>query len=204
MNNTNKAVNTFAGVEEIPARVFSYLLTNNSEECENFWKVLYYPTADALQKDKLTLKQKRDLIWRGQPNESDYKLFNKPVISDSMVTGDNMIQMRMFRYGDNPTQLIKANLLFEFELYTNDKLSNIVNENDMFVERTDYLENRLKDILNGTDIGLGYGYLAYNRELSTYSKSTMSINNSKSYYGRTFMMVLEYMNVSKDIGCEEF
>lgn len=204
MNNTNKTVNTFAGVEEIPARVFSYLLTNNSEECENFWKVLYYPTTDALQKDKLTLKQKRDLIWRGQPNESDYKLFNKPVISDSMVTGDNMIQMRMFRYGDNPVQQIKANLLFEFELYTNDKLSNIINENDMFVERTDYLENRLKDILNGTDIGLGYGYLAYNRELSTYSKSTMSINNSKSYYGRTFMMVLEYMNVSKDIGCEEF
>lgn len=204
MNNTNKAVNDFIGVEEIPPRIFSYLLSNKSKECEDFWKVLYYPTLDALEKENLTLKQKRALIWKGQPNESDFKIFNKPVITDTLVTGEDMIQLRVFRYGLNPIDLTDANILFEFEIYTNDKTSNIINENDMLIERTDFIETRLLSLLNGTDVGLGYGYLVFNRQLSTYSKSTMSINNAKSYYGRTFMMGLEYMNTPKRQTCEEF
>jgi hypothetical protein len=204
MNNTNETVNNFVGLEEAPSRIISYLLSNNTKECEDLWKVLYYPTIDALQKDNLTLKQKRDAIWKGQPNEVDYKIFNKPVISDAMVTGEDMIQLRVFRYGSNPTDTTEAIILFEFEIYSNDKTSNIINENDVLVERTDFIENHLLSLLNGTDIGLGYGYLVFNRQLSTYSKSTMSINNSKSYYGRSFMMALQYMNIPKVTTCEEF
>jgi hypothetical protein len=121
-----------------------------------------------------------------------------------MVTGEDMIQLRVFRYGSNPTDTTEAIILFEFEIYSNDKTSNIINENDVLVERTDFIENHLLSLLNGTDIGLGYGYLVFNRQLSTYSKSTMSINNSKSYYGRSFMMALQYMNIPKVTICEEF
>lgn len=72
--------NNFEPVPTLTYRIFSYLLSATSNEAENFWKVLYYPTADCLSKDNLTFAQKKKLIWKGEANENDFKLFLKPLI----------------------------------------------------------------------------------------------------------------------------
>lgn len=201
-NNADVTVNNFVGIEELPYKVFIYLLKNKSDECEDLWKALYYPTVDALSKPNLTTKQKRSLIWKGEPNENNYKIFNKPLVSDSMVDATDMIQLRMFRFGTTPIERLDANILFEIDVYTNDKTSVLINEHDYLVERTDFLETRLLSLLVGVDLGLGYNFFQFDRNLSTYNRSYIGINNSKAFFGRTFVLGLEYSNPSSGNLCQ--
>lgn len=63
------------------------------------------------------------------------------------------------------------------------------------------MESYLLNILNGRDIGVGSGLLEYNRELSRSCQSLMSINNSKSLYGRSLVLALRYVGGETDNGC---
>lgn len=189
--------NNYDGIDEIPYAIIEWLLRNKSDVAENFWKCLYYPTDDALDQPNLTTEQKRSIINVNEPLTNNFKVFFAPLISDNMITANDMIQMRLFRYSIVPQDTYHALLLFEFDLYTNDKSSNIIRHGihgDFPAERTDYMETCLLNLLNGRDCGFGYGNFQFNRELSTYSKSTVSINNSKAFWGRSFMLGLRYTN----------
>ena len=69
----------------------------------------------------------------------------------------------------------------------------------MLCERTDLIENLLIDALNGTDIG-GTQMMMFDRELSRTCKSLLSINNSKSFYGRS--LYIGQQLISPDTGGE--
>ena len=200
-NNADMAFNNFDDVPQIPYRTFLYLLENKSETAENFWKALAYDDIDALSHKKLTLKQKRNLIWKGETQEDGFKVFNKPVISDSMLTANSSIQVRMFRYGLIPTNQYNALVLFEIDTYTNEKTASIIDENGIVMERTDYLETRLLKLLNGVDIGIGYNFLQFNKEISRTSQSLPSINNSKSFFGRVMILALQWSIPETDGEC---
>ena len=207
LNNGNgqMSYNDFIGIEEIPYRVIEYLITNKSDTAEDMWKALYYPDADCLKKPNLTTKQKRNLVYDGKSSqEQDFKLFTKPLISDSLITADDMIQLRMFRYSTSPVERLFATILFEIDIYTSDKTSVItkyVNKKPIPIERTDFIETRLLNLLVGKDLGIGYNFMQFDRSLSTYSKSVTNINNSKAFYGRTFMLCLQYSSIDKGQGC---
>jgi len=64
------------------------------------------------------------------------------------------------------------------------------------------MEAYLLDCLNGSDNGIGSSFLEFNRMMSSSSKSIISINNSKSIYGRSFLMGLRYMNPKSGGGCQ--
>ena len=115
LNNENSST-TFNNFKDIPSlvyKIFIYLMTNESDECNNFWKVLNYPTDNALSQLNLTIEQKRALIWNGDSIENDYKLFNKPLISDSMIDANSMIQISMYRHSLSPTTRLDATILLE-------------------------------------------------------------------------------------------
>ena len=90
------------------------------------WKALYYSDYDALKKKNLTTAQKRALIWTKEPIQNQFKVFNTPLVSDNMVDADDMIQLRMFEYSLIPVDRLHATILFEIDVYTNDKSSTIV------------------------------------------------------------------------------
>lgn len=69
------------------------------------------------------------------------------------------------------------------------------------VERTDLMEAYILDVLNGADIEVGSSFFSfYNQELNSIAKSVLSINNSKSLYGRSMVLSLLYVD-AKTGGC---
>lgn len=182
--------NDFENVPYIPYRILEELLTDESDIVNKFWKLLKYPTADCLQKPNLTIEEKDALIWRGESLEQNYTIFIKPLVSSSMDTAESQIQMRLFRYNTVPNTRFDATILFEIDFLTNEKVCPIY-DNGMLCERADCLENTFLQIFNGRDIKVGI--LEYNRELSRSCQSLMSINNSKTTYGRSIVLALNYM-----------
>jgi hypothetical protein len=199
--NNEIAYNDFSGIEEIPYRVLTWLISNKTKVEEDMWKALYYSDYDALKKKNLTTAQKRGLIWTKEPMQNQFKVFNTPLVSDDMVDADDMIQLRMFEYSLIPVDRLHATILFEIDVYTNDKSSTIVKENNIPVERTSFIEVCLLQLLVGVDLGLGYNFLQFDRNLSTYSKSVANINNSKSFWGRSFMLALQYSKPNNGGDC---
>lgn len=194
--NTNSSItlNNFMELPLLPYKVFEYLAQSKSEEAEMLWKLLKYSTADCLSMPNLTYEEKVSMIWSGQTNEEDFALFNKPLVTNSLGSAEEMNQIRMFRYGTIPNSKIEATVLFELDIYTNDKTA-CVFYNDILCEKTDLEESLLLSLLNGVDLGIGYNFLRFDRENVRSSQSMANISNSKSFFGRTLMLSLSYSNI---------
>lgn len=184
--------NDFSNQEEIPYKILSYLLESKSNVVENFWKCLKHPSIDCLDRDNLTLDEKKSMIWKGEPKQDDYQIFLKPLIGDSLPTAQSQTQLRIFRYGTVPINQYTSTILIELDVITNESSSMIYNENGFICERTDKLEGYLLSLLNGRDIGVGSDVFRFDRTLSRTCQSLMNISNSKSFYGRTIILGLQY------------
>ena len=75
--NNTMSFNNFAEMPEFPYKIIEVLLTDTSQEVENFWKLLKYTDQEALDKNNLTMKEKKALIWSGQSTEQNYNIFFK-------------------------------------------------------------------------------------------------------------------------------
>lgn len=190
--------NNFSEMPDIPYSIIEVMLTDESQEIEDFWKLLKYPTIDCLQKDNLTFKEKKELIWFDDTREENYHIFFKPLIGNSTEKAEQQTQLRLYRNMTMPTNSFNAIICFEADLITNEK-SSMVKRNGKICERTDLMEAYLLNFLNGRDIKVGSGYFQFNRELSRSCNSQLNISNSKSFYGRSVILALEYVNV--DSGC---
>ena len=191
------SVNNFMSIPKIPYQIFVHLLENQSNECERLWKLLKYTDINCLEKDNLSFKEKYDLIWQGQTDEQNYRVFAKPLLTNSLSDADEMIQLRMFRNIMTPNTKIDATISFEIDILTNDKTACVKYE-DCLVERTDLIEALLLTLLNGKDLGIGYTTLMFNREIDRSSKSLLNISNTKSLYGRSLTLVMKHME--SDLG----
>jgi len=197
VNGNGSAINNFENVPMIPNQIINTLLDEKSEEAENFWKLLYYGTDDALSKRKLKLKEKVALIWAGDSLENNYRIFYKPLIGSALDTASSQTQMRLYRTTSNPTSKLDCLINFEIVFTTNEKES-MVRYNNCWVERTDLMESLFLSILNGRDIGIGIGTLKFDKNLSRSCASTIGINNSKTFYGRTLIMAIRFMSTESD------
>ena len=198
--NTITSFNDFKPIPTLTYKILSYLLSDNSDDCNNFWKALYYPTIDALSQPDLSLSDKKSIIWKGEANENDFKIFLKPLIGTSLPTANSQIQLRMYKIDTYPTNKTEAVICYRIDVLANEMCAPITYES-VLCERTDVIESLLLSLINGKDIGLGYGYFQFNREINRESTSGMGINNSKNIYGRSFTMVLNYTNPSTDGYC---
>ena len=121
VNGNSGAINNFENVPMIPNQIINTLLDEKSEEAENFWKLLYYGTDDALSKRKLKLKEKVALIWAGDSLENNYRIFYKPLIGSALDTASSQTQMRLYRTTSNPTSKLDCLINFEIVFTTNEK-----------------------------------------------------------------------------------
>ena len=191
--NNSMAFNDFSEMPYIPYKIITALLNEESQIAENFWKLLKYADVDALDKDNLTYDEKVALIWRGDSIEQNFNVFLKPLIGSSLDTAEAQTQLRVFRFTSMPTNQFEAIITIEADFITNEKTS-LVYQNGMLCERTDLMESMFLNIFNGRDIGLGSGFVTFNREFSRSCNSQLNIGNSKSFYGRSLVMALEFIS----------
>lgn len=194
---SDSAINNFGDVPFIPSQIVTALLTEQTEEAEMFWKLLYYSEPDALTKANLTKKQKKDCIWSGQTLENNYHIFYKPLIGAALDSANSQTQMRLYRTTTNPTSRLDALINFEVVFITNEKES-MVRYKGYWVERTDLIESLFLSVINGRDLGVGVGTLKFDRELSRSCSSSLGISNSKTFYGRTLILGLRFMGADSD------
>lgn len=189
--NSSMAFNDFSEMPYIPYKILEALLTDESQIAEDFWKLLKYADVDALEKDNLTYDEKVELIWKGDSIEQNYNVFLKPLVGSSLDTAEAQTQLRIFRFTTMPTNQFEAVITFEADFITNEKTA-LVYQNGMLCERTDLMESMFLNIMNGRDIGLGSGFVNFNREFSRSCNSQLNIGNSKSFYGRSLVMAINF------------
>lgn len=194
--NSSTAYNNFSIIPTFPYNIIEHLIINGSEE---LWKLLKYQTIDALEKPNLTAKEKKKLVWDGiDPLEEKYNIFLKPLIGNSLDSGEEQCQLRIYRYDTVPIDRLKAVVVYEFDIICQEKCANVYYD-DAFCERTDLIESLLLRDLNGANIK-GTGDLVFDRNLSRTCKSLMSISNSKSFYGRSLYLAQTILIPDTD-GC---
>lgn len=183
-SNTYASYNNFSTLPMLPYSIVEYLILNGSEE---LWKLLKYQTVNALDNEDLTIEEKKKLIWDGvDPQEENYGIFLKPLIGNSLDSGEEQCQLRIFRYDTTPVNRLQSTVIYQIDIICQEKCANIY-YNDYFCERTDVIESLLLKDLNGVNIG-GTGELVFDRTLSRTCKSLMNISNSKSFYGRSLFL----------------
>lgn len=189
--NSSMAFNDFSEMPYIPYKMLEALLTEESQVAQDFWKLLKYADVDALDKDNLTYDEKVELIWRGESLEQNFNVFLKPLIGSSLDTAEAQTQLRIFRFTSMPTNQFEAILTIEADFITNEKTA-LVYQNGMLCERTDLMESMFLNIFNGRDIGVGSGFVTFNREFSRSCNSQLNIGNSKSFYGRSLVLAINF------------
>lgn len=189
--NSSMAFNDFSEMPYIPYKMLEALLTEESQVAQDFWKLLKYADVDALDKDNLTYDKKLELIWRGESLEQNFNVFLKPLIGSSLDTAEAQTQLRIFRFTSMPTNQFEAILTIEADFITNEKTA-LVYQNGMLCERTDLMESMFLNIFNGRDIGVGSGFVTFNREFSRSCNSQLNIGNSKSFYGRSLVLAINF------------
>ena len=191
--NSSMAFNSFAEMPQLPYKVISTLLTEESQSAEDLWKLLKYTDVDALSKPNLSYEEKLALVWTGNSIEQNFNVFLKPLIGSSMDDAEAQTQLRIFRYTTMPITRFDSVITIEADFITNEKTC-LVYQNGLMCERTDLMESLFLDVMNGRDIEIGSGVVMFDRELSRSCNSQLNIGNSKSFYGRSLVMALQFIS----------
>lgn len=191
--NNYQAYTSFKEVPQFPYKIIEVFLTSDEEMVEKFWKLLKYVDVDALEKPNLTYEEKIDMIWNGDSVEQKYNIFLKPLIGSSLDTAEAQTQLRLYRYTISPNTRLEAVIAFEADFITNEKTC-LVYQDGILCERTDLMETMFLDIINGRDIGIGNGVLTFNREMSRSCSSQLNIGNSKTFFGRSLVFALDFVD----------
>ena len=184
--------NTFSTMPYIPYKRVMALVENN-----NLFKLLYYPTKDALSQPNLTLEQKVNMIWNGQDRTDDYTIFLTN-IQPNLETISRPV-LKIYRYDTLPKTYTTAVISYEFDILFGTKIP-MVDYNGVPCNRGDLIEMELMKSLNGQDVA-GVGYLQYNHQLSTLDRSRIGIGNNSTFTGYYFIMSTIYTDVGRVDGC---
>lgn len=198
-------INRYVGTEKAPSRIISTLVNDTSEIGNEFWKALCYDEADCLDKPNVSIKDRRKVIYkRGNLNNfNGYKIFNFPLLTDSIMDGgeENLIQLRIYQRSILPIDTTKAVISYRIDVYTSSKLASFLDKDGDLVERTEFLISHLLDMLVDLEIGLGFDLIQFNRELERTCRSEELINNGKLFYARSVTIAMLYQNLIGD-NCE--
>lgn len=198
-------INRYVGTEKAPSRIISALVNDTSEIGNEFWKALCYDEADCLDKPNVSIKDRRKVIYkRGNLNNfNGYKIFNFPLLTDSIMDGgeENLIQLRIYQRSILPIDTTKAVISYRIDVYTSSKLASFLDKDGDLVERTEFLISHLLDMLVDLEIGLGFDLIQFNRELERTCRSEELINNGKLFYARSVTIAMLYQNLIGD-NCE--
>lgn len=172
-NYDSQTVNKFVGLSYVPYNIVVHLFDN-----EKIWQLIKYTTPDALTKPILTTQQKASLIWKGEDNQEDFRVFFIPMVEN--VNVDQAVILRVYRLKVNPMNPIVAGVTYAIEIMCQTKISMLYDGRT----RLDVLWEEIMRSLNGVEIG-AVGRLMFDAGKGGDRQciSDMSFENSKNYFG---------------------
>ena len=196
---------SFIPMTRVPYKIIETLALSESLIAENLWKLLKYTTTDTLSQPNLTFEEKMALVWTPDKmtpmvTQANFNVFLKPLVANSLNTDYSQTQLRIFRYKTTARSQYESVMLYEFDVIVNEATCMVMDEG-MMVEKTDLMEAYLIELLNMLDLGVGVNFLRFDRMQGGQCESLLNINNSKSLYGRSFLLALKYINTSLGGGC---
>ena len=184
--------NQFTSLPYIPFRIIMALLEN-----DDFCKVIYYNTMDALSKPNLTTEQKRQLIWDGQDDMDNYNIFMTNVQPNEETINRTIV--KIYRYDSDPYNQVGAHVMYRFDVLYGSKIP-LVKYHGITCNRGDVIEALIMQTLNGRDVA-GAGFLQYNRELSSLCRSQVGIGNNYTFTGLSIIMGTTLIDVDEEGEC---
>ena len=179
----NGSANIFASMPFIPYKIVTALMEN-----DDFCKLIYYNTMDALDKPDLTDTQKRDLIWDGDANRTDkFNIFLTNVQPNEEV--ENRTIMKVYRFNSDPDNLFISTVCYRFDVLFGSKIP-LVRYQGIPCNRGDVIEMEIMKTLNGKDVA-GVGCLQFNSRLSTLANSYTGVGNNYTFTGLTIIMATQ-------------
>lgn len=172
---TTDSYNTLELLPLISYNVISYLIDNN----EMIWKLLKYGGADAWNQADLTKAEKRALIYAGQSDMENYRVFMDSGQDNSWVEQACILRVPVLEV--YPTNRIVANATIGFEVYVNSRMSTLSN----YQTRADTVVQQLVKTLNEAEIG-GLGKLFF--DASANSRCKILTIGRVPYVGKGLVM----------------
>ena len=154
------AYNKFLDYPNLSYNCVAYLVQNE----EMLWKLLKYNTPDAWNLPNLTKEEKGALIYRGDPNETDFRVF-MDVGADNSWTIESCI-LRVSPLSVIPTNMVFGYVTMGFEVYSHYKINHLNN----YQTRIDLASQRIIEVMNGSEVG-GLGRLYFDQRGSRATKS---------------------------------
>lgn len=192
------AYNNGNDIPYVASKIFDFLISDNLEVTNKFWKILKYADYDCLEKDNLTKSERRKIIYTHGGIMNDYNVFlNAPLVNVEQIENKSMI--KVYKVRTKPNTRMEFILSYAFEIIVGSNIINMSDGDDM-VSRVDMLESCLISSLHGRDFG--FGKILFDIGLSRDCQAYTDINNGKGYNGETLVFAIR--NVRTDVGgtCE--
>jgi len=148
---------------------------------EEIWKLLKYPNSSALTESNLSLQEKAQLIYESQPDQSDFRVFRQPFMSDGF--SDVVTQLRIYTLVLEPTNKVWGTADFAIEILCHNDIVNLKS----YENRLEVMLQQIIETLNGYEIE-GLGKLFFNKDARSSNTARMNLYNNKSYLGYTMVM----------------
>ena len=187
----NAINNKFLSMTFIPFKIVMALLEN-----DNFCKLIYYNTIDALDRPDLTIAQKRAMIWDGQDDMEHYNIFLTNVQPNEET--ENRTVMKVYRYVTDPINRNIATVAYAFDILFGSKIP-LVRYNGITCNRGDVIEMEIMRTLNGEDVA-GVGYLQYDNDLTALCRSRVGVGNNYTFTGLSIIMATQIAD-AEGSGC---
>lgn len=120
-------------------RCIQHLISEN----ELIWKLLKYDSPDAWSQSDLTHPEKAELIWNGEGDSSDFRVFLDEGASDVQM-GEVCI-LRISPYGIFPDNRTVDTITILMEVYSHYKINTLSN----YQTRVDTIIQQLLEVFNG-------------------------------------------------------
>lgn len=209
---TQPKFNKFVNLDEAEDRIIYYLLSPNKknplelEQTYNIWKLLYYSDENALNEPLPKYSDIIKLIYNGEPNQSEKRIFRSPRLEDAFTEQCTLLKI----YIDSimPQNAYLAQVNYGIDVLCHNKIINVKTNNtnldgvvnNIIIDEVDgipikvqtksritVLTKAVLSILNGADIA-GVGQLQFNSERFRYNQAQYGLWNNRNFEGMKIVM----------------
>jgi hypothetical protein len=176
--------NKFIGFSGLSYNIISHLINND----DTLWKMLKFPTSDALSKPNLTKSEKSALIYKGQEDSTPFRVFTSPFVDDAVEM--RQAQIHIYTGRVNPENYVTSVVDFVCDILCHNKIAILSNA----ANRLDVMFEHVMNALNGRDIE-SLGRLYFNAARSRGNGSRF-IKPNDYYIGYQIVMSANFAGVA--------
>lgn len=178
-HNKDIKYNSYESLNNIPCEMLKVLMKSN----ENIFKILKYTDDDPLSHDNLTMREKNELVYKGNgenPTENGRRIFLIPVTSDASI--EQQSQLKIYLENILPIDSMKSLCTFSVEVLSSLDIDTFDNGKKT---RTLLMVEECLKTFNGCRFDGIVGDMFFNNDASRYCILKHDIYNQKDYHGYT-------------------